>query len=373
MKKQLVDVKSGATVRRFQVGVLAGSLLLLGVGCQSEPVGAPGEGAGVASLDAFEQAKQHKIPTGPAIDPDAVAVLEETRSAEVPEEVREVAPGWVLGLSALKSQVLLGEPVSVRVSLQNIAAEAQDASALLLPEFHMVRYSVIAPDGSEHAFQPIAQYCTLPALARKTFQPGEKVSEEVRVFAARGGWVFDQPGTWQIRAAFEGEGKDAPRMLSNSISLRVLPGAPAEQAAARQLMEGQAALLLHWERGDHLTEGVRTLEQVAAQVPGSIHALYSHYVLGNNWAQSFFNGKQDRTARPLDAIRELEAARALVLQGLDAGLPAGVRGNLYRTLASSYDAVGQGAKAEAIRQEALQRYASDPGMADQLRTLKAGG
>lgn len=360
MKKQsMMSKKMGAAVavRRWGSGVLAVSMMLLGTACQSGQTPDSSGAVSAASLDAFEAQKQRKTPTGPALDSDSVLLLDdEAQRLEEQTEQREVASGWQLSLTAPKTQVLLGEPVTVQVSLQNIAAEAQDASALLLPEFQMVRYSVIAPDGSEHAFQPIAQYCTLPALARKTFQPGEKVSEDVRVFAARGGWVFDEPGVWQIRASFEGEGRAAPHMLSNSVKVVVLPGTVAEQAAARQLMQGEAALLLQWERGDHLKDGLRTLEQVAAQVPGSIHALYAHYVLGNNLAQGFFDGKTERPARPQEAIAHLEAARSLMVGGLDAGLPASIRGNVYRQLAASYDALGQKAQAQTVRQEGSSRY-----------------
>lgn len=356
MKKQSNMMNGGVVLRRWGAGVLAVSMVLLGTACQSGQTEEQGGGASSASLDRFEAQKQHKTPTGPAIDAGSLALLDDVQRVEDPASDREVARGWQLSLTAPKAQFLLGEPVTVQVSLQNIAADAQDASALLLPEFHMVRYSVIAPDGSEHAFQPIAQYCTLPALAKKTFQPGEKVSEEVRVFAARGGWVFDEPGVWQIRASFEGEGPNAPHMLSNSVKLVVAPGTAAEQAAARQLMEGEAALLLQWERGDHLKDGLRTLEQVAAQVPGSVHALYAHYVLGNNLSQSFFDGKSERAARPQEAIPHLEAARALMVGGLDSGLPASVRGGVYRQLVASYEAVGQKAQAQLVREEARSRY-----------------
>lgn len=282
----------------------------------------------------------------------------------------DVARGWQLQLTASKQHFVLGEPVSVQISLQNISAEAMDATARLSPEFRLLTYTVVTPDGNEHAFHPIAEFCTLPLLAKKTFQPGERVSEEVKLFAARGGWMFDAPGDYLLKADFVGQSVQSHHLLSNTLQIRVLPGAGDEQQAAQKVMEGQAALLLQWERGDHLTEGLKTLNMVAAQYPSTVHAFYSEYVLGNNLAQSFLNGKVERPADPAQAIGHLERARSALYSRFDAGMSPRVRENLHQQLINSYRAMGQAEKAKLVATDFARRYASDVQMAPAIERLK---
>lgn len=349
-------------------------LLLAGLSaCQSEgetvAVGSDGARAdsAVTSKAAFERLKG--AAPQDAGEPAPLLEVDVEPLAEIERVEAEVARGWQLQLTASKQQFVLGEPVSVQIALQNISAEAMDATARLSPEFRLLTYTVVTPDGNEHAFHPIAEFCTLPILAKKTFQPGERVSEEVKLFAARGGWMFDAPGDYLVKADFVGQSAQSHHLLSNTLRIQVLPGSVDEQQAARQVMEGQAALLLQWERGDHLTAGLKSLETVAAQYPSTVHAFYAQYVLGNNLAQSFLNGKVERPADPVQAIGHLESARSALYARFDAGMSPRVRENLHEQLINSYRALGKGAAARGVAVDFTRRYASDAAMAPAIERL----
>lgn len=339
-------------------------MLLAGlVACQVDQENVGMSGGASSSLQSFEALKAAKPQ-----DNSPLMVLDEgDDEALIADETRDEGAqvtGWQLQLRTGRSVFKLGEPVFVQVSLQNTAGEAQNASALLQPEFRMLTYTVTAPDGSQHVFQPIAEFCTLPLLARKTFQPGEQVQEEVRLFAARGGWMFDQPGDYLISVEFTGPSRAARQLLSNSLRVRIEPGSEREQAAARRLMEGEAALLLQWERGDHLERGLKVLDEVRTQYPGTIHAFYAEYVLGNNLAQSFLNGKVERPAVPEAALAHLQTAHRMMVQGMDQGLSTHVRSNLTERLVDVLLQLQRQAQAREVALDFVSRYASEPSMTE---------
>lgn len=354
------------------------SMLLAGlVACEAEQVSTLEAGAS-ASLQSFEQLKAAKPQdNGPLMVLDAgEQAAEQVDFLNGALEQEATVTGWQLQLRSERRSFKLGEPVFLQVSLQNTAAEPQNASALLQPEFRMLTYTVTAPDGSQHVFQPIAEFCTLPILARKTFQPGEQVAEEVRLFAARGGWMFEQPGDYRVSVEFTGPSRAARHLLSNTLHVRVEVGSEREQAAAGRLMEGEAALLLQWERGDHLEQGLKVLQEVRTQYPGTIHAFYADYVLGNNLAQSFLNGKAERPADPAGALVHLQAAHRLLTQGGAQGLSVHVRSNLHQQLVQVLAQLQRPEEARAVALDFMKRYASDPNMAqarvqmqERLRTL----
>lgn len=348
-------------------GLLALSLL---VGCETEPVSnGSSDRASQPALTAEQAAFEARKRALPAEAGDPVADPAQALSQETDHRSQEVTQGWQLSVSADKDAFVLGEPVNVRISLQNVSADARDATALLQPEFRQITYRVTAPDGAESVFQPIAQFCTLPILARKTFAPGEKVEQELKLFAARGGWMFDAPGDYRISAEFNGPAS-ARQLLSNTVHIRVTEGTAQEQKEAQKLMNGEAALLLQWERGDQLTQGLKVLEQVASEAPNTIHGFYAHFVLGNNLSQEFFNGKETRAAQPEAALAHLTAARDALYARFDAGMSTHVRETLHLQLIHTLKQLGRPQQAHEVAAAFAQRYAEDVHMAVSLETIR---
>lgn len=358
-----------ALARIMTLGLLSAGLLTACQGDVSAPLAeksSPSLSNGVVGFEALKAAAPRDA--GDPVAPEESAAESDRLQVEDAQLDNAMTQGWQLSLSADKPNFKLGEPVYLRVSLQNLSAEERDATALLQPEFRQLTYRVIGPEGSEHAFQPIAEFCTLPILAKKTFAPGETVQAELKLFAARGGWTFDTPGDYRVSATFDGHAS-ARGLMSNTLHVVVQPGTQLEQELGGKLMTGQAALLLQWERGDHLLEGLNVLKEVAQQGPGTLQGFYANYVLGNNLAQSFTNGKTERPAQPALALPYLLTAREALYARFDTGMSTHVRENLHLQLVSALKGLNRVAEAKTVAATFEHRYSSDVHMAESIARI----
>ena len=79
----------------------------------------------------------------------------------------------------------------------------------------------------------------------------------------------------------------------------VEPAEDARAAAERMLSNNQQGLLLYWEHGDQLTEGIRNLQSIAREFPDSSLAPYASFGLGVNLSKKFYDART-RAVRPAD-------------------------------------------------------------------------
>ncbi len=356
----MIDVKKNLS------GLILASVGLLGA-CSVQT-----SDSSLNSMDAFEARKAAKTDDGSVatmlaqpVAPESVAVRKD----------RPVVNEWMLSVEPIKSTFLLGEPIVVRVRLENVSDEPLEVAPLLQPEFQQTRYTITRLEtGGSAPFLPAARYLTLPATHMRTFQPGEYVEEEVRLIASKAGWMFKWPGKYEITVDFDASTSGANLMGTHSAIVTVRAGNEQEQAAGRIMMEGEAPLLLYWEQGDHATDGLARLERIIADYPGTLHAVYAHFALGSNDAQPFFNGKTTREPRLESAIEHLQAVRQALRAPNAPVVPAHMRTATYERLADSLASAGQVGLARTVLDEFLSLYADDPTMADgvaHIRTLRA--
>ncbi len=327
----------------------------------------------VNTMDTFEARKAVKGDDGSVAttlgEPVAVSVA-------VKQEEKPVINDWMLSVEPVKRAFMIGEPVVVRVKLQNVSDEPLEVAPLLQPEFQQTTYTITRLDtGASAPFVPAARYLALPAAFSRVFQPGEFVEEEVKLIASKAGWMFKWPGEYEIAVDFDASTSGANVMGNHSTLITVLSGNADDQAAAKLIMDGEAALLLYWEQGDHATDGLAALGEIISRYPQTIHALYAHFALGSNDAQPFFNGEFTRPPRAKSAIGHLEQVRAILASADAPVLPAALRAATYSRLASSYVLAGQADRARAVLDEFLAEYAADPVMTsamEQIREQRAG-
>ena len=207
----------------------------------------------------------------------------------------------VFKIEANKADYFLGEPVVLYVSLQNTGEVALRLPFRLNPINQAVRYQV----NGQH-FLPWAMVNN--ARVTKEFALGEVVRKEVKLFYGAGGWLFKEPGTYEITAITNRGG-----ISSNTVTITVY--APTDEQTARAaelfLESFEVGLFLLFEGGDYLTEGIQRLIQVATDYPNTPHATYANQALGTRLVDDFANFVENRL-RPEDpagAIPFLEKAK----------------------------------------------------------------
>ena len=209
----------------------------------------------------------------------------------------------VLTIKSNKTHYVLGEPVILYVSLQNTSEDRTVLPSLLDPMSGFVRYRLKPlgenSKGTTGYFSPWAIGDFLGGTTE--FAPGEFINEEVKLFFGATGWLFRVVGSYEITAEMPDHG-----LFSNTIKITVqTPTDDATTKAAQLFLESdEAGFFLFFEAGDHLTEGIQRLEQVATQYPNTLHATYANQALGARLVDDFANMAEGHI-RPKDPASAL--------------------------------------------------------------------
>lgn len=218
------------------------------------------------------------------------------------------AQGLRLRLSAEKETYALGEPVVLTAELRNTGNAGGTVIYRLAPEYGLVEYRIKAPSGQLESLRPVSNVNVRRSF-RKSLEPGTSVFDTVKLFYASTGWTMREPGTYTVTAAYPG----AKEKIEASVEIIVTPPTPSEgPAAKRMLVNDQQGLLLYWEHGDQLTEGIRNFEVIAEEFPRSPLSAYANCGLGLNLSKDFYDGRTDkvRPANHRAAIGHLKKALA---------------------------------------------------------------
>jgi hypothetical protein len=255
-----------------------------------------------------------------------------------------------LRIAADKDQYQLGEPVILYVTLRNAGVNPVEVARLLSPEYEFVKYRVKEPGGETVQFVPWA-IKDHPAPSQRLAAGGE-VHGVAKIFYGGHGWTFQRPGSYEVTATYRDQ------VTSNPLKITVAE--PRDQATRRAaevfLGSDEAGRFLLLEGGDHLSEGIRHLQQVAQEFGDTPHATYANYALGASLMSDFadFKANRLRKAEPRTARDYLERASARPVGRFDTA-----RSNVL--LLDAYSKLGEQQKADAVRRE-LNRISADPGM-----------
>jgi hypothetical protein len=198
------------------------------------------------------------------------------------------------------------EPVTVELKLKNQTGAAMVVPDMLNPEFGLLELFILDPRGQVHAYQPLFRLCGEPRMAK--LPPGEKLYESVFVAYGARGFYFEQPGEYQIWAAYSAGGL---RLRSNTLRIRVsFPQTPTDEEIALRTFGHEQGHVLYMHGAGHLQSGNDQLREIAERFPDTNLARYIHLCFGRSEARAFKDlvARQMRPARPQVATAELEKA-----------------------------------------------------------------
>lgn len=224
------------------------------------------------------------------------------QSAEPPAAAATSAQSLCLSLTSARKDVLLGEPLTLLVELNNCGKSSQRIRDLLAVEFGLLALWMRAPSSEKEEVyrSPVrregrgARYVELGA--------GETIGALVPVYLDSQGWNLPAVGRYRFRAEFAVAGVS---VRSEPIEVVVAPPPDAQSAsAARAMMDPAAARHLLLEGGD--SKGQLLLRSIVEKYPGTAWAKYARLSLAFEAAASAAPTGKSR------ACGELEAAAAQV-------------------------------------------------------------
>jgi hypothetical protein len=216
-------------------------------------------------------------------------------SASVANGMTESGKPFCLELASARDRVLLGEPLTLIVSLRNCSDEMYKVRNLLGPEYGLLGVRIGHREYEQEKFYYPAIRKDGRGRREVELAPGKMLSATVPVYFGRDGWQLDTPGTYTFQAEYF---VDELSLTSNVVMVNVEnPQREAELSAAQMLMSSGAATFYYLGGGDE--KDAAELHRLVADLPDSPWAAYARLGLA-------IDSANDR-----DSLSRVEACRAL--------------------------------------------------------------
>jgi hypothetical protein len=182
------------------------------------------------------------------------------------------------------------------------------------------------------------------------------------------GWTFKSVGKYQITATYNGLVNNPKEELrSNVVEVNIrAPQNEQEKDQVNLIMGDEQGLFLLFEAGDHLSNGIRSLTELASKYPQSDLAGYANFALGMSYSKDFKDFQRGfvRKADTERALLHLKSAKDRNVDGYFAR-------QAYLTLANIYeDSNVEDAKKETLN-EFIERFSRDSKHADSIKKAKS--
>ncbi|HSN60095.1 MAG TPA: hypothetical protein VLR49_04120, partial [Ferruginibacter sp.] len=186
-----------------------------------------------------------------------------------------------------KKTYLLGEPVVLETKLKTTTTKNNRVINNLHVNYGFVTIGIKKPSGEMLVYEPLAEMCIEPEhTVLNSNNPG--VYESSYIGFGKDGFIFDQVGTYQIRAVFYHE--DGSRIVSETLKLRVkYPSGQQDDEIADLLMTDEVGYLFAFlgSDGDYLRKGNDALNLIADKYRDHPLAVYAQFVQGVNEQRTF--------------------------------------------------------------------------------------
>jgi hypothetical protein len=207
-----------------------------------------------------------------------------------------------------------GEPVYIEASLRPPTTGEARVVENVDPAQQWLHILIAKPSGKVVEYRPPMVRDAVPRI-KQMRADGQPCYDSIYIGYGRDGFYFADPGTYEIRGFYLGAG--GIRVVSNSISIKVLPPpAGEEQAFANNLLGDEQGLIFYFDGSDFLARGNAGLQEQLLRRPNGATARQIHRCFGLNAARPFkFVTPQKtihvRESSPTTAGRHLEACLEL--------------------------------------------------------------
>ena len=194
--------------------------------------------------------------------------------------------GLVLGISTHQRSFALGEPVVLELKLKATTTRGRRAHTWLHPDFGMVRIVISKPSGQVVAYEPMIDH--LVGERQQVLGVDDEVRDSAYIGYGKGGFYFDQPGQYRVRAAYAA--LDGSQVLSDILTVRVrYPVTRDEDTLADLFMGDDQGVLLYLQGSDNVTlrSGNAAFDEVIDRFGAHPMATYARMIKGINAGRVF--------------------------------------------------------------------------------------
>jgi hypothetical protein len=218
-----------------------------------------------------------------------------------------------------KGFFVLMEPVLIELRLRNLMTDLPlTIDKRLSPEFGGVAVHIQQPDGTIVEYAPNMCALGTPELLKLAPSNGDtegedRYSKEVFLTYGSGGFYFDRPGEYQVRAVYQGPGD----LLVPSNVHRIRIGAPVSAEVDRLAQDFFSdavglSMYLQGSQSPFLSKGMGVIEEVADRCKDTVLGAKLAITLANSVAEPFFRIPTP-TQPKLTKTAEADPKRALEL------------------------------------------------------------
>jgi len=196
-----------------------------------------------------------------------------------------------LSIRTEKESYYIGEPIYLVVHLRNTGREAKRVMGQLHPDDGAIAVYVTATDGARGRYAQLANVDN-DSTAYRELAGGETIGDIFAIFFDANGWVFREPGIYQLDVTYRTieQPTVASEVASNSISVTIEEtpdGSGKVLVVAGDPASFEAGKFLLWQAGDHLVQGQERLTEIIERYPESVLSNYVRFALGKSLSQPF--------------------------------------------------------------------------------------
>ncbi|WP_141753710.1 tetratricopeptide repeat protein [Streptomyces luteocolor] len=204
--------------------------------------------------------------------------------------------GLRLGLRGTRSGFAFGEPVVVELKLETTDLRGRTAHGHLHPDDGLVNIAIRQPSGRTVLYRPLRLRCVDHDETVRLDTTRPAIYSSAYIGYGRDGHYFQQPGTYQLRASYQGA--DGSRIVSPVLSVTVRHPVSATDERLAELMMGEEQgklLVLRGSDSPSLRSGNDALQEIVERHAQHPFAVYARMVKGLNAEHEFKSLSPDRT------------------------------------------------------------------------------
>jgi len=270
-----------------------------------------------------------------------------------------------LKLSTDKREYLLGEPIMAYIEIINSGSASVSIVDRLDPRDGYINFYTKKENEDEILFVPFA--ITDPTLHTLILEPGKSITKTIKIFYGGNGWTFDTVGNYQIRCVYKGITENpAEKIDSNGVEINVFaPRDDQEREQVNLMMGEEQGKFLLFESGDHLTNGISSLQKLANKFPESQLANYANFALGKNFAIDFKDFQKGR-------IRKAEIEKSIdhLNKTKDKEIGSYFKKETFFVLADLFRKSNNFTAAKKTLDEFIESFSHDPKLSNSINKAK---